>query len=67
MESYNLLEEFEVIVSNGCVWEVCDVRITWPGDDGYNDDTDDNRAPELVYDEKGRNKATAEDSEPHSW
>lgn len=65
VESGHLLEEVECGVSSFGVWEVSDIGVSWPGDDGNQSDTSNDGTLNTVDEQESSKHTTAEDTDPH--
>lgn len=66
VEGDHFLEEIESGVSERGVGEICNGRGTGPGDDGDEEDTGNDGTLHAVHHQHDREKAAAEDADPHS-
>lgn len=67
MESHDLLEEVEIVITLGRVGEVCDISAPRPGDDGYQNDAVQDRALDAVHHQQRGQDAATENANPHPW
>ena len=67
VEGHHLLKKVEARIAGWCMREVRNGAISWPGNDGDEEDAGDDCALDPVHHEEGCEYAAAEDAEPESW